>query len=277
MSKTILEQALDHLLNKEEGKASELLHNYYVGIGRKVYEDIMADDHAFEEEDEDYAQHAVGAVDEVESDLTEEGEESEEYSSEMDEENPEGEEAEMALGDEMGAEEATDVDAADVADAMMDVESALAKLKAEFEEMVSGEHAEPDADNMGGPSDHDADNEEMPMTGEALEEALELQRVKLDANSEGQAAGAGTGYANGVTGTTNTTSPVAKRNPMMARPATNFAGGTAQGVPSGTSPAKAPASKDLGMTTRPNFNKVSKPGTAPGREAGSSPSDLPRG
>ena len=104
-----------------------------------------------------------------------------------------------------------------------------------------------------------------------------MQKVKLDANSEGQAAGAGTGYANGVTGTTNTTSPVAKRNPMMARPATNFAGGSAEGVPSGTTPAKAPTAQDMGGTTRPALSKVAKPGSAPGREAGSSKSDLPRG
>jgi hypothetical protein len=44
MSKTVLEQALDHLLNKEEDKASALLHDYYVSVGRQVYEDIMTDD-----------------------------------------------------------------------------------------------------------------------------------------------------------------------------------------------------------------------------------------
>ena len=128
MSKTILEQALDHLLNKEDDKASALLHDYYVGIGRKVYEDIMTDDINFEDEDE------LGtAIDEVDSDLTEEGED--EFAPEMGDD-----EAAADLGDDMGAEEAmpVDADSADVADAMMDVESALAKLKAEFEEMVSG-------------------------------------------------------------------------------------------------------------------------------------------
>lgn len=267
MSKTVLEQALDHLLNKEEDKASALLHDYYVSIGRQVYEDIMTD-----EDQEDQQQEAINSVDEVDADLTQEAK-GEETGEEL---APAEDDLEAEMGGEMGSEPVSS-DAADVADAMLDVESALAKLKAEFEEMVGGEHAEPDADNMGGPSDHDADNEEeMPMTGESLEEALELQKVKLDANSEGQAAGAGTG-ANSVTGATNTASPVAKRNPMMARPATNFAGGAAQGVPSGTTPAKAPASQDMGSTTRPAVSKVAKPGAAPGREGGASPSVLPKG
>ncbi|CAB4241482.1 hypothetical protein UFOVP71_20 [uncultured Caudovirales phage] len=261
MSKTVLEQALDHLLNKEEDKASALLHDYYVGIGRQVYEDIMADDIDFNDED----RHGIHtSVDEVEADLTEEGED---------------EEATADLETEMNPEEAepVDADAGDMADAMMDVESALAKLKAEFEQMVGGEEMgaeEAPTDDFASDTGEEGEEQFAP---ESIEEALELQKVANPSNTEGQAAGAGTGYANGVTGTTNTTSPVAKRNPMMARPATNFAGGAAQGVPSGTTPAKAPASKDLGMTTRPAVSKVAKPGVAPGREAGSSPSDLPRG
>ena len=269
MTKTVLEQALDHLLNKEEGKAAALLHDYYVSVGRQVYEDIMSDDIAFEEDDAD---HAVNAVDEVESDLTEEGDD--ELAPEMGDE-----EATSDLDAEMGGEEAApvDADAADVADAMMDVESALAKLKAEFEEMVGGVDADQDgeegemAPEMGG---EEAAPEE---TQESIEEALELQKVSLDANTEGSPAGAGTG-ANSVTGATNTTSPVAKRNPMMARPSTHFGGSpSGEGTASGTTPAKAPKSQDMGGTTKPAVSKVAKPGTVPGREGGSSSSTLPRG
>ena len=75
------------------------------------------------------------------SDLTEEGDD--ELAPEMGDE-----EATSDLDAEMGGEEAApvDADAADVADAMMDVESALAKLKAEFEEMVSGVDADQDGE-----------------------------------------------------------------------------------------------------------------------------------
>lgn len=267
MTKTVLEQALDHLLNKEEGKASALLHDYYVSVGRQVYEDIMADDIAFEDE----AEQAANAVEEVESDLTEEGDD--EFAPEMGDE----EEATGDLDAEMGGEEAApvDADAADVADAMMDVESALAKLKAEFEEMVGGEEVEA----AGEEGEMGAEMGELPPeeTEESIGEALELQKVSLDANTEGSPAGAGSG-ANSVTGATNTQSPVAKRNPMMARPSTQFGGSTSgEGTASGTSPAKAPKSQDMGGTTKPAVSKVARPGTAPGREGGSSSNVLPRG
>jgi len=228
MTKTILEQALDHLLNKEDDKASALLHDYYVDIGRKVYEDIMTDDINFEDEDE------LGtAIDEVDADLTEEGED--EFAPEMGDD-----EATADLGDDMGADEAmpVDADSADVADAMMDVESALAKLKAEFEEMVSGASEEMGAEEEMG--DMGAE-EEMP---ESIGESAELSAVSKPDNSDKADA---------------KVSPVAKRNPMMARPATNFAGGAAQGVASGTSPAKAPSAQDMGGTTKPAMSKVAKP------------------
>ena len=240
MNKTILEQALDHLLNKEEDKASALLHDYYVGIGRQVYEDIMADDINFEDED---LNDVTDAIDEVESDLTEEGD---------DDLMPAEDEATADLGAEMGAEEAmpVDADSADVADAMMDVESALAKLKAEFEEMVSG---------TGDAGTEMPPEEEMP---ESIEESAELIACAKPDNSDKA---------------DEKRSPVAGKNPVGARPAVAFGAGTPSGTPSGTSPAKAPSAQDLGGTTRPALAKVAKPGTTPGREAGSSSDVLPKG
>jgi len=247
MSKTILEQALDHLLNKEDDKASALLHDYYVGIGRKVYEDIMADEIALEDDEQ-----IDSAIEEVDSELTEEGDEE----ASPEEFGPEASEEEAGeLGAEMGAE--MGADEADVADAMLDVESALAKLKAEFEEMISGT-GDHDSE-MSGEELEGETEEEMP---ESIDESAELTRVSNPDNGDKA---------------DEKRSPVASRNPMMARPATNFAGGAAEGVASGTSPAKAPKAQDLGGTTKPAISKVAKPGTAPGREAGSSPSDLPRG
>lgn len=226
MSKTVLEQALDHLLNKEEDKASALLHDYYVGIGRQVYEDIMADDINFEDED----LNAISDLsDEVDADLTEEGDD--EVAPEMGDD----EAATADLGADMGAEAPVDADAGDVADAMMDVESALAKLKAEFEQMVGGEEEAPVDDTEVAPED-------MP---ESIEESAELTKCATPDNSDKA---------------DEKQSPVAKRNPMMARPATNFAGGSAEGTASGTSPAKAPKAQDMGGTTKPALSKVSTKG-----------------
>lgn len=230
MSKTILEQALDHLLNKEEDQASALLHDYYVGIGRKVYEDIMADDVAFEDED---TTDLEGAIDEVESDLTEEGDD------ELAPEMADDEEAAADLGAELGAEEgaeAVDADAADVADAMMDVESALAKLKAEFEEMVSGAGDEMGAEEEMG--DMEAE-EEMP---ESIGESAELTACAKPDNSDKA---------------DQKHSPVAGKNPIGARPAVKIGASNASGTPSGTSPAPAPKAQDMGGTTKPALSKVS--------------------
>lgn len=224
MSKSILEQALAHLLNKEEDQASALLHDYYVGIGRKVYEDIMADDMAFEDED---TTDLDGAIDEVEADLTEEGDD--EFAPEMGaEEEPATADLEAELGDEEGAE-AVDADAGDVADAMMDVESALAKLKAEFEQMVSGADEEMGAEEEMG--DMEAE-EEMP---ESIEESAELSAVSKPDNSDKA---------------DEKRSPVAGKNPVGARPAVKFGGGSEAG---GT----APKAQDMGGTTKPALSKVS--------------------
>ena len=234
MSKSILEQALAHLLNKEEDQASALLHDYYVGIGRKVYEDIMADDIAFEDED---TTDLSGSIDEVEADLTEEGDD--ELAPEMgagDEEAATDDlGAEMGMGDEAGAE-AVDADAGDVADAMMDVESALAKLKAEFEEMVSGAGDEMGAEEEAGEVEAE---EEMP---ESIEESAELTAVAKPDNSDKA---------------DQKHSPVAGKNPMGARPAVKIGASNASGTPSGTTPAAAPKAQDMGGTTKPALSKVS--------------------
>lgn len=234
MSKTVLEQALDHLLNKEEDKATALLHDYYVGIGRKVYEDIMADEEMFDETSD-----ISDNIDEVDAELTEEGD---------DEAMPpaDGEAAAAAeLGAELGAEEGeaapVSADAADVADAMMDVESALAKLKAEFEQMASGEAPADAAPADSAPAD--AAPEEV--TPESIEESAELSKVSSPDNSDKA---------------DEKHSPVAGKNPMMARPAVKIGAGSAEGVASGTSPAKAPSAQDLGGTTKPALSKVSTKG-----------------
>jgi len=225
MSKTVLEQALEHLLNKEEDKAAGLLHDYYVGIGRKVYEDIMADDVNLE--DEQALEDVTDAVDEVESDLTEEGD---------DELDPTADPEAAATADVAGAMDAQPTtepvagDAADVADAMMDVESALAKLKSEFEEMVTGKYAEAgEADDVA-PVDA-----EMPK--ESIEESAELEKVSAPDNGDKA---------------DEKHSPVAGKNPMMSRPATKFGGGSETG---GT----APKAQDLGGTTKPALSKVATP------------------
>jgi hypothetical protein len=233
MSKSILEQALAHLLNKEEDQAGALLHDYYVGIGRKVYEDIMADDIAFEDED---TTDLSSSIDEVDTDLTEEGDD--ELGPEMDQMGDDEADAAGDLAADLDDQEgeAVDADAGDVADAMMDVESALARLKAEFEEMVSGA-----GDEMGseeGMGDMEAE-EEMP---ESIDESAELTPCAKPDNSDKA---------------DQKRSPVAGKNPMGARPAVRIGASVVSGVASGTTPASAPKAQDMGGTTKPALSKVS--------------------
>lgn len=228
MNKTVLEQALEHLLNKEEDKASSLLHDYYVSIGRKVYEDIMSDD--IDQDDQTLLDDAAEAVEEVESDLVEVEDDSDEEMADAEDDMADAEATDDMAAD-MGAEpaaEPVDSDAADVADAMVDVESALAKLKAEFESMLSGA----DADEAG-----DEEAEKM----ENIGEAVDLEKVAAPANSDEA---------------DEKHSPVAGKNPMMARPAVKIGAGAAEGVASGTKPAAAPKAQDQGGTTKPALSKV---------------------
>lgn len=229
MSKTVLEQALEHLLNKEEDKAAGLLHDYYVGIGRKVYEDIMADDVNLE--DEQALEDVTDAVDEVEADLTEEGDD-ETLDPTATPDGAATADVAGALNAEPTTTEPVAGDAADVADAMMDVESALAKLKAEFEEMVTG--GDVDGDAEAGEAGDVAPVEE---PKESIEESAELEKVSSPDNGDKA---------------DEKHSPVAGKNPMMSRPATKFGGGNETG---GT----APKAQDLGGTTKPALSKVATP------------------
>jgi hypothetical protein len=242
MSKLILEQALEHLLNKEEEAASELIHNYYVDIGRKVYEDIMADEVVDEADfDSEEALDDVDAsVEEVEDELTEEGD---------DEEMPmDDEEAVDDMADDMGAEEPVDSDAADVADAMVDVEAALAKLKAEFEDMVGDDSAEAD--------------EEMPMADEEIpaESVFSEDEESTEETLEEEAKLKPVGNPDNGDKADQKKSPVAGKNPLGDRPSVKFGGSASgEGTVSGTKPAAAPAAQDMGGTTEPNMSQVATP------------------
>jgi len=237
---TVLEQALEHLLNKEDEKASNLLHDYYVGIGRKVYEDIMSDDTNLEEEIEDID----AAVSEVEADLTEEGDDIEDADMDID---PDIDSEEIAS--DMDAEEApVSADAADVADAMVDVESALANLKAEFEEMLTGGDAEAPAEEEMG--EIPAESVQFEEKEESIEEADSEEQIDEAAELKLAQKPDMADHAD------NKASPVAKKNDMGGK-VVNTGAGSAEGVASGTTPAKAPASKELPHgTTEPSMSQV---------------------
>jgi len=167
MAKLILEQVLEHILNKEENKASDLLHQYFVEKGRSIYEsliqsDELAEDDVFETEIDDdqqgdFADDITSAQGEIETEemFSEDGEdEMEDGEDEFGTSDDMGAEEEFG-GDEMGDDEmgGQDAEAEDMSamqDAVLDVEDALDELKSLFAELQSDEEAEEGEEEFGG-------------------------------------------------------------------------------------------------------------------------------
>lgn len=163
MSKHTLEQVLEALINKEDDRATELLHRYFVAKGKSIYEELSQLDQQIEE-DEDLEEGIGGAADQDFHDeiIADEADlENETLFSEADEEGEEGDDmaamdeptepeatADLAMGGEEGAEEGGE--AAQVDDAMAKVDDALAELKALFAEITGGEAPAGDADMPAG-------------------------------------------------------------------------------------------------------------------------------
>ena len=164
MSKHTLEQVLEALINKEDDRATELLHRYFVSKGKSIYEELSQLDQQIEE-DEDLEEGIGGAADQdfhdeiiadeadlenetLFSEADEEGEEEGDDMAAMDEPTEPEATADLAMGGEEGAEEGGD--AAQVDDAMAKVDDALAELKALFAEITGGEAPAGDADMPAG-------------------------------------------------------------------------------------------------------------------------------
>lgn len=193
MAKLILEQVLEHILNKEENKASDLLHQYFVEKGRSIYEsliqsDELAEDDVFETEIDDdqqgdFADDITSKQGEIQSEemFSEDGED------EMgdDEFGTSEDDAEEEFGDEeqFGDEQGEDGEAGDMSamqDAVLDVEDALDELKSLFAELQSDEEGEEnqfggEEEEMGG--EFGGEQEEEIPTEESLGESTDLIAV----------------------------------------------------------------------------------------------------
>jgi hypothetical protein len=159
MSKHTLEQVLEALINKEDDRANELLHQFFVAKGKQIYEELSSFDDIVEESEDEELDEAIGGsqAEDFEDEIvaTEEDLENEKLFSEDEEmddmaaEEPGEEEATMdlAMGDDMEADMGDDMEAGDGAEAgaeeaMAKVEDALAELKAAFAEIMGDEGAD---------------------------------------------------------------------------------------------------------------------------------------
>ena len=116
------EQLIEYVINDEDAKARELFHDIVVEKSREIYENLMAEE-AVEDLEEDDADDTEDDEESIEEGMMDNIEADEEQDMSMEGEDPIGGDAQDDFVDNIEADD------------------------------------EPDADNMGGPSDHDADNE----------------------------------------------------------------------------------------------------------------------
>ena len=262
------EQLIEHIINDEEDRARALFHEIVVEKSRDIYESLM---------DEEYAQEDVGGdmtarmVDEVVSDEIGEGNDNDEMDmGDMDNMDNMNDMDNMDNMNDMG-------DEGDLEQKVMDLESELEALKAEFEQLM-GDEEEMDMDDMGDMGDEEEEEEEEEeysmMEEESSESVYEstqrrpLQKTAVDlmreyvekistpSNTEGQPAGTSTG---GDHASVNSQSIVAGKNDMGGT-AKNLAQGSSESAPDGTSAPKKGTVKDV----KDANNWENKPGAKAG-------------
>lgn len=262
------EKLIEHIINDEEGKARALFHEIVVEKSRDIYESLMDE----EQYDEGMGGNPVnGMMDEIQAD--ESG-------------LPEDEEMDMGGDDEMlGGDDDMGMDMdmggeGDIEDRVMDLETELDALKAEFEQLMGDEAGEEEHSDMdfGGDEEDMGDEESMDDEGEeemgmmesaeedeeeeeeeeSLEESrrykseIELMReyvekVTSPANSEGHEVGKGGSVA------VNKTSITDNMKNDMGGTTANIAKGGAEADPSGT-----PANKTAGVLKKGDVIDVAK-------------------
>ena len=235
------EQLIEHIINDEADKARELFHTIVVEKSRDIYESLI-DEQDLEEVG---GNEVAGLVDEVTTDeqgISEEEEEGDEFDSE----EAEGEE-------EFGGEEESSEE--ELEDRVVDLESALDELKAEFDALMAGEAGEEEhadleiggdegGEEFGGEEEQgeffeseECDDEEDEEEDEVDESIVREYVEKVGDTGQKSESGkmAGTGAKTPATGGKQTKSIVAGKNDMGGS-AKNIATGKPEANPDGTSP-----------------------------------------
>lgn len=215
------EQLIEFIINEQEDKARELFHQIVVAKSRDIYENLM-DESDFDEAVHGEENEVDSLSDEISAD--EQGMGDDEQDDGMD--DMDSEEGDMDDMDDMGGEEGEmgDMEGGEeeggMEERVMDLETALDDLKAEFEKLMSGEEEEAEHDDMFGAEEEgpaEFGSEEEPETESFMREYVE--KVTKPSNTEGA---------------DNKQSIVAKPNRMGGTSA-NIAKGGAEANPTGAS------------------------------------------
>ena len=255
------EQLIEHIINDDEAKARALFHDIVVEKSRDIYESLMDSEYA--EEDIHSGNPVESMVDEITRDETMEGDDTD-MEPEMDDMGGDDMDMEPEMDmdnmDDMGGEQ-------DLEAKVMDLESELEALKAEFEALMGDESGdEEDSGDMDFGGDEEDSGEQEPGEDdmfEAKEEddkeeddkeeemtesrqrpaypktAVDLMREyveKIGTPSNTEFTPVGTG-AGGDKAAGNTKNPLAGKNDMGGTTANIAKGGAgADANPDGTSP-----------------------------------------
>ena len=263
------EQLIEHIINDDESKARALFHQIVIERSREIYESLM------DEEQPAVSNNAVGNLeDEVSMDETGMHEEDEELGMPGDDMSgaPDDDMGGMP-GDAMGGDDmGGDSSAPATKDDIMDLESAIDELKAEFDRLMSDEGGSADdemdmdseeGDEEGGENpfasaddeegeeadDEEAEEEEPVAESRAKRNAramTEAERIREYVEKVGtdwdkgaykgpKGENVGTGNKSENQGEKNTKSPVAGKNDMGGTSANMMRQGS-EADPSGTSP-----------------------------------------
>jgi hypothetical protein len=270
------EKLIEYIINDDDAKARALFHEIVVEKSRDIYESIM--------EEEQYDEGFGGApqeemMDEITMDET--GMAEDEEMDMMGDEEPISGDDDMDMDMDMGGDDMAGD--GDIEDRVMDLETELDALKAEFEQLMGDEGDDMDSD-MGSDMDMDdmgdeesmddeddmkmmeAEEEEEEEEEESMEESrnnyrksdIELMReyvekVTAPANSEGHEVGTGGSVA------VNKTSITDNMKNDMGGTTANIAKGGTEADPKGTPPNKTGGllkqGGEIPVATR-NVNKV---------------------
>lgn len=217
-----LEQVLDLLINEEQQKAEELLHEIMVEKARAAYQSLV-------EQDEEHLGGDLKAdfADDIEADHDDI--DAEEFGDD-----------EFVDLDDAEHEDHDDDDDEEVEDRVEDLEAALADLRAEFDALI-GDEADAEADldldqDMDAEADMDMDLD-LDLEDEEVMEATKLQHeVGAVSNAEGELAGTGKNSKKGATGKEAPYTRAPSRTETKGK-VVDFAGGDEKG-------SSAPDAKD---------------------------------
>jgi hypothetical protein len=262
------EKLIEYIINDEDSKARALFHEIVVEKSRDIYESLMDE----EQYDEGMGGNQVnGMMDEIQADESGMAED-DEMDMMGDEEPIDGDMGMDDMGmDDMGGE-------GDIEDRVMDLETELDALKAEFEQLMGDEGGEEDSDmdmgddeGMGDEESMGDEDEEMGMMESAEEEEEEeeeetveesrgnyrksdielmreyVEKVTAPANSEGHEVGKGGSVA------VNKSSITDNMKNDMGGTTANIAKGGTESDPSGT-----PANKTAGVLKKGDVIDVAK-------------------